>query len=223
MKKYLVYIIIAIAIGIPGSNVWGQSSPPFYGEIQGFKKQDSIQFPPKNAILFVGSSSFRMWRNVQQDFPKYTIINRGFGGSSLPDVIRYADDIIFPYHPKQIIIYCGENDIASSDTITADVVYNRFRKLFQLIRVKMPDVPVAFVSMKPSPSRERFLQTMQEGNNKIKSYLQQQKNAVYIDVYHKMLQENGSPMTDIFLGDNLHMNAKGYAIWTKIIGPYLVK
>ena len=220
MKKLLLFTLLAV---IACNQIAAQPNTPFYNEIQGFKKQDSIRFPPKNAILFIGSSSFRMWKDVQQAFPGYTIINRGFGGSSLPDVIRYADDILFPYHPKQIIIYCGENDIASSDTVTADVVYRRFRKLFQLIRVKMPGVPVAFVSMKPSPSRERFLQIMQEGNNKIKSYLQQQKNAVYIDVYNKMLQENGSPMTDIFLNDNLHMNAKGYAIWTKIIGPYLVK
>ncbi len=104
----------------------------------------------------MGSSSFRMWKNVQQDFPGYTIINRGFGGSSLPDVINYADEIIFPYEPKQIVIYCGENDLAASDTVTAQMVVDRFKALFFLIRDRMPDVPVVFVSIKPSPSREKL-------------------------------------------------------------------
>jgi hypothetical protein len=88
---------------------------PFYDEIQNFKNLDSVSPPPQNAILFVGSSSFTKWTDVQSYFPNYTIINRGFGGSSLPDVIRYANDIIIPYHPKEIVIYCGENDLAASD------------------------------------------------------------------------------------------------------------
>ena len=111
---------------------------PFAGEIHEFKKQDSMQFPPANAILFVGSSSFRKWQDVSQYFPGYTIINRGFGGSTLPDVIRYADDIIIPYHPKQVVIYCGDNDFAVSDKVTADTVFERFKTLFDIIRSKLP-------------------------------------------------------------------------------------
>ncbi len=88
-----------------------RAQTPFFSDIHHFKKLDSTQLPPKNAILFVGSSSFTKWANVQDYFPLYPIINRGFGGSSLPDVIQYANDIIFPYQPKQIVIYCGENDI----------------------------------------------------------------------------------------------------------------
>src|SRR5882757_5846520 len=98
------------------------SAQPFIDDIKAFKKQDSISFPPKQAILFVGSSSFTKWKDVADYFPGYTIINRGFGGSSIPDVIRYANDIIFPYHPKQIVIYCGENDLAASDTVSAQMV-----------------------------------------------------------------------------------------------------
>src|ERR1700712_77926 len=110
---------------------------PFYNDIQHFKKLDSTSFPPKNAILFVGSSSFTKWKDVQEYFPSYPIINRGFGGSTLPDVIRYANDVIFPYQPKQIVIYCGENDLASSDTITAQIVVDRFKTLFGMIRQKL--------------------------------------------------------------------------------------
>src|SRR6476469_6829976 len=96
---------------------------PFSEDIAVFKKQDSIHFPRRNAILFIGSSSFTKWKDVQNYFPQYPIINRGFGGLTLTDVIRYANDIIFPYHPKEIVIYCGENDFAASDSTSAEMVF----------------------------------------------------------------------------------------------------
>src|SRR5687767_4486166 len=98
-----------------GTSVLAQ---PFADDIAAFKKQDSIKFPAKNSILFIGSSSFTMWNDIRNYFPGYPIINRAFGGSSLPDLIRYASKIVFPYKPKQIVIYCGENDLAASDTVT---------------------------------------------------------------------------------------------------------
>lgn len=203
------------------SNIQAQH-PPFYDEIQAFKKQDSIQIPPQHALLFIGSSSFRMWKDVQAYFPGYTIINRGFGGSSLPDVIRYAGDIIFPYHPKEIIIYCGENDFATSDTVTGGIVFNRFKNLLSLIRTKMKTVPVVFVSIKPSPSRRQYWPEMIKANEEIKNYLATQKNTTFVDVFTLMM--NGSNVKpEIFKSDSLHMNAKGYAIWQKAILPYLVK
>jgi len=195
---------------------------PFYKEIQAFKKKDSIQTPIKNAILLIGSSSFKNWVDVQNYFPLFPIINRGFGGSTLPDVIQFANDVIFPYEPKQILIYCGENDLASADSVTATMVFNRFKQLFQIIRDRLPKVPVAFISMKPSPSRERLWPKMIEGNTLIKNYLKKKRNTAFIDVYSKMFDANGEVMKDIFLKDNLHMNPKGYAIWQKIIAPYLL-
>ncbi len=195
--------------------------PAFYDEIQHFKSMDSVHFPPKHAILFVGSSSFRKWADVQSYFPKSTIINRGFGGSTLSDVIYYANDIILPYHPREIVIYCGENDLAYSDTITPQVVFGRFKTLFSIIRTHMPDIPVVFLSIKPSPSRERLLPEMVEANKLISAYIKKQPHTSFVDIYHKMLDKNGKPMADIFLDDNLHMNAKGYHIWQKALAPYL--
>lgn len=199
------------------------NAQPFADEIKAFKKQDSLQLPPKNSILFVGSSSFRLWKNVQNDFPGYPIINRGFGGSSFPDVIRYEKDIIFPYDPRQIVIYCGENDLAASDTISAKLVFERFKTLFYDIRNKWPKVQVAFVSIKPSPSRWRLKSKVEESNALIKQFLKKKKKTSFIDVYHKMLGPDGTPLPDIFIEDKLHMNAKGYAIWKKEIEPYLLK
>lgn len=200
-----------------------QNGAPFYNEILGFKKSDSVQAPPQNAVLFVGSSSFRMWNNVQQAFPQHTIINRGFGGSSLTHVIQYADAIIFPYQAKQIVIYAGENDLTESDTISAQTVFHRFKNLFELIREKQPAVPVVYVSIKPSPSRAHLMPKMVATNGLIQAYLHQQKGATFVNVYPLMLKKDGQPMDDIFLADRLHMNEKGYAIWKKALNPHLKK
>jgi len=224
--KYFLYIFLFILsacnLDTDKENEAGPGSP-FWNDIQDFKKQDSISFPPKNAILFIGSSSFTMWKDIQDYFPGYTIVNRGFGGSTLLDQIRYEKDIIYPYQPKQIVIYCGENDLASSDSVQAAMVQNRFKNLFNDIRNKLPDVPIAFISLKPSPSRRHLMEKMERANVFIGAFLAMQKNAEFIDVYHKMLNEAGQPMPEIFLEDSLHMNAKGYAIWKKEIQPYLIK
>lgn len=198
--------------------------PPFWSDIQAFKKQDSVHPPPKNAILFVGSSSFTKWTSVQKDFPGYTIINRGFGGSSLPDVIRYQNDVIFPYHPKEVVIYCGDNDLAASDTVAAGTVVNRFKQLFSSIRKHLPSASIVYVSIKPSPSRQRLMPKMDSANKMIKAFLAKNKKTGFVDVYHKMLNGDGkTPIDEIFVEDKLHMNSKGYAIWIKAIKPYLVK
>ena len=218
-KVFHFFLFFSFAL----QSLQAQEAPPFYSDIQSFKKQDSIHFPPRNAILFVGSSSFTKWTDVQDYFPGYTIINRGFGGSSLTDVIRYADDIIFPYLPKQVVIYCGENDIAGSDTVSVQTVFNRFKQLFKMIRSRFENVSVSYISMKPSPSRQHLMPKFEEANELIKNYLGKKKKAVFIDVYYKMLNADGTPMKDIFIEDSLHMNAGGYAIWQKIIQPYLLK
>lgn len=155
--------------------------------------------------------------------PSYPIINRGFGGSSLPDVIHYANDIIFPYHPKEIIIYCGENDFAADSTVNADTVFNRFKTLYGIIRTQMKTVPVAFISIKPSPSRRKYWKKMIEANILIRNYMAGEANTSFIDVFNPMLNDNSQPKPEIFESDSLHMNAKGYAIWQKAIGPYLIK
>lgn len=196
---------------------------PFANEIAAFKKADSVSFPVKGQILFVGSSSFTKWTDMQDYFPGYPVLNRGFGGSSLPDVIRYADDVIFPYAPKQVVIYCGENDLAASDTVTARMVTERFKTLFNIIRAKLPGVPIVFVSLKPSPSREKLWPKMVETNRAIRQFLRKKKRTAYVDVYTKMFNPDGSVMGGLFVGDRLHMNAKGYAIWQKAIEPVLLK
>lgn len=221
MKKVLLHTLLLLFVA--GTSIYGQENPPFWNEIQAFKKRDSIQPPTQHAILFTGSSSFRMWHNVQQAFPNHTIINRGFGGSSLPDVIRYANDIIFSYQPKQIVLYAGENDLAASDTITAQTVLQRFQQLHGMIRKKLPGVPVVFVSIKPSPSRDHIQPKIKEANRLIERFIKQQPHTTFVDVYHAMLGPDGKPRPELFIEDQLHMNEKGYAIWKQKLQPVLRK
>ena len=218
-KLYSFFLLLLISNSLFAQ----QKNTPFWDDIKAFKKQDSISFPASKQILFVGSSSFTKWTDVQNYFPAHPIINRGFGGSSLPDVIRYADDIIFPYHLKQIVIYCGENDFAASDTVSVETVVTRFKELFYLIRNRCHKVPIGYISIKPSPNRQNLRPKFEAANNAIEDFLKKKKRASFIDVYHAMLKDDGTIKSDIFLEDNLHMNAKGYAIWQKLIEPALKK
>jgi lysophospholipase L1-like esterase len=196
---------------------------PFWEEIQAFRREDSLNTPPKRAIVFVGSSSFKKWTDVQAAFPGYTIINRGFGGSSFTHVIRYANDVIFKYNPKQVVIYCGDNDLASSDTVTAQTVYNRFVRLFTLIRTRLPKTSVVFVSIKPSPARIHLMPKMEQANQRIRSFLKTKSRTAYVDVFRPMLQPTGRPTPELFTDDSLHMNSNGYKIWQRQLKPVLLK
>ena len=200
---------------------FSQQNTPYFLEIAAFKKADSLQMPPKNGVLFIGSSSLRMWKDLETTYKTYNSINRGFGGSNLEQAIYYADDIIFPYQPKQIVIYSGENDIAEGTS--PEITFDRFKILFKLIRKKLPEVFISYISVKPSVSREKLMPQMIFTNELIKGYLSAQAKTSFIDVFHPMLQQNGKPMNDIFLADNLHMNSKGYEIWKKAITPFLIK
>lgn len=217
MKKISLIIFLLFAVTISQAQ-----EPRFINEIRYFKKLDSLKFPPKNAIVFIGSSSFTRWKDVASYFPNHTIINRGFGGSSLPDVINYIPDIVFPYQPKQVVIYCGENDFTAAGGIEASVVVNRVKELVALIRSQYPKIPIAFVSIKPSPSREKYFTKMKEANAAIKKWMKKKKrNLQFINVFDAMFNDDGT-LKDLFVEDKLHMNAKGYAIWQKIMEPYLV-
>lgn len=217
-KRFLIICVILLFINF----CEGQTAfPAFAKDILFFKHQDSIKAPPKNAILFVGSSSFARWTNMADYFSGYPIINRGFGGSTLIDVIRYTYDVIIPYEPKQVLIYCGDNDLA--ENVSASNVVKRFRTLFQMIRTNLPTATIDFVSIKPSPLRQQLMAKMKEVNDQVKAFLKNEKNTGFIDVYSAMLDAKGDIKEDLFVGDRLHLNEKGYAIWKKIILPYLRK
>ncbi|MEO5777452.1 MAG: GDSL-type esterase/lipase family protein [Flavobacterium sp.] len=207
-KQILALLILFISI-----NTFSQTKP-FWDEIKAFRIQDSIQKPQDGIILFIGSSSFRLWKTAKEDFHNNNILNRAFGGATLEDVIRYQDDVVLKYKPKKIFLYCGENDIASSEKVTPEIVFGRFKTLYETMRTQFPDTPIVFVSIKPCILRWAMKHRMMTANSLISAYLKDKPNAVFVDIWDKML-EDGEPMKDIFKEDNLHMNSKGYAIWIK--------
>lgn len=199
------------------------AAQPFLSDIQKFRKQDSVSTPAKGQILFIGSSSFTLWKDVQGYFPGYPILNRAFGGSTLSDLIYYVKDIVYPYQPKQIVIYCGENDFAANDSLYPSQVAKRFEMLFIIIRKKYPKVPVVYVSMKPSPARKNLMAKFNVANVMIRKFLKDKHNTAFVDVYHAMLNTDGSLNEAIYMPDKLHMNKKGYDIWQPLILEKLKK
>ncbi|SFH89572.1 GDSL-type esterase/lipase family protein [Halpernia frigidisoli] len=216
MKK-LIFLFLLLSSIIYNA----QEKHAFTDEIQNFKTLDAQNPPPKNAILLIGSSSFRKWTNVSDYFPTKTIINRGFGGSTLLDLNYFADDLVKPYDPKQILIYCGENDFAADENVTSTEVFNRFKNFYKKIRQYYPKIEVDFVSIKNSPSRTKYWNKMLKTNALIKNFLNKEKNSKYIDITNAMTDSNGKVRKELFLEDMLHMKSEGYKLWAKKIEPYL--
>lgn len=196
---------------------------PYAVDLERFRLADSITPPPEHPIVFIGSSSFTLWKDMNDYFPGKPILNRAYGGSCLTDLIRDYSITVLPYQPRQIVIYCGENDIAREDTLNPGDALERFFRLFNLVRTKLPNTKITFVSMKPSPSRWHLRDKYMEGNRLIRKFIRKQKNASFVDVWHKMLDDQKEPNISIFLEDQLHMNAAGYRIWKKAIHPHLIK
>ena len=198
-----------------------EKKPMFWQDIQEFKKKDQQTPPQKDAILLIGSSSFTKWQDVSDYFPGKTIINRGFGGSRLTDLNYFSEDLLSPYQPKQIIVYCGENDFADDKNLKADVVVERFKTFYQKIRSKFPNIEVDYISIKYSPSREHLWPQMKEANKKIKKFMKKQKKAEFIDITKIMNDSKGNIRKDIFVEDMLHMTPEGYRLWTSVMNPYM--
>ena len=214
----ILYFFLGFFTGFAQDNIY-----PYAADISKFKESDAVDPPPLHAILFAGSSSFTLWKDVQDYFPGFTIINRGFGGSTLLDQIRYVNDIVIPYCPRQIVIYCGENDLAYNDTVSAAMVTERFKTWFETVRAKLPDVKISYVSMKPSPSRWYLSEKFMEGNRRINDFIESQPNTNFVNIWDDMLNKKKMPKSAIFLDDDLHMNPKGYKIWQKAIEPELIQ
>lgn len=213
-KNSVLFVVLLLAI-----QVAAQTTPPLWDEVQTIKKFDQQYKVPPHPILFVGSSSIRKWDDLQVAFGNYNVLNRGIGGAVINDIIFYLDDIVFPYEPRQIILYVGENDLPN-EKLTADSILNRTKNLFRLIRARLPETPMVYISFKPSPSRDKYQDKAFHSLQLIRDFLKQEKNVKYIDVYSLMLK-NGKSRPELFVSDQLHMNAEGYKIWENALKPYL--
>lgn len=194
---------------------------PFAKDIAAFKEADRAHPPAPGQTLFIGSSSFTIWKDAQSYFPKHHILNRAYGGSRLLDLIRTVDDIVTPYKPKQVVVYCGENDFGGDPHLAAYAVVDRFKKLHTLIRQRLPHVPITYVSMKPSPSRYLLRAKFKMANQWIREFCESQANTDFVDITGVMVDSQGRPKREIFQKDLLHMNAQGYKLWAPLIEAHL--
>ncbi len=202
-------------------SVYLSYSQPFISEIKAFEKQDSLLMPPKGQIVLAGSSTFRLWFSAKEDLAGFPIINRGFGGSQMSDVNFYFDRIVSKYEPKMILVYEGDNDLASGES--PESVFEDFKIFAEKVKRQLPNTKVGFCSIRPSLARVNILEKQKQANRMIQQYCRNNKGFYYVDIQKDFYQKNGNLMPDIFVSDKLHMNKKGYDIWTKATRKFLKK
>lgn len=188
-------------------------------DIRRYEEADRKKMPPKDGVVFVGSSSIVLWKSLASDFPGNKVINRGFGGSLLSDSVHFAHRIVTPYRPRMVVVFAGTNDLASGRS--PERVFADFQALVGRVREKLPRTRIAFISVSPTPSRWANNANAIRANRLVKEFIQKEENMAYIDVYHPMLSPEGLPRPELFVSDQLHLNAQGYALWRSVVGPYL--
>jgi len=193
----------------------------FKDEIASYLQADISNPPPEGCYLFIGSSSMRMWKSLQEDFTGYPVINRGFGGSHFSDAIYYFDDLVKAYNPSKIIIYEGDNDIAGSKS--PNKIMKDLKTLLGMIRDNLGQPEIAIISAKPSPRRWELKDKYEKLNAKFKDLASKSQDLTYIDVYTFMLNDTGRPEPELFLEDSLHMTGEGYKIWEEQIRAFVEK
>jgi len=182
---------------------------------------DDVAHPhPAGGVLFVGSSSIRLWSNLQDQFKDLpVVIKRGFGGSQLSDCVKNLSRLVLRYRPHTVLVYAGDNDLAAG-TAPQEVLH-RFTAFVDGVHRELPQTRIVYISIKPSPSRIRLLSKIRETNTLIEDYADNADEVDYIDVFTPMLDASGQPRSELFRDDALHLNAQGYALWKRIIGPHV--
>jgi len=192
---------------------------PFDAEVALLEETLIPEGKEKELLLFTGSSSMRMWTNVAAEFPDFRVVNTGFGGSTMNDLLFYADRLVLPYKPDLVFIYEGDNDISNGQF--AEDVLATTRELSAYLLKKLPRARLCFISPKPSPSRWHLRDEYRHLNRLLAEHARQNRRIDFLDVWPAMMDENGVVRNDLFLDDQLHMNEKGYEIWAVLVKEYL--
>ncbi len=214
----LMLILVLFSCGNFTAQIPDPDPERFSKEIEQFIQWDMKNSYIENAILFVGSSSIRLWPTALY-FPNLYVINRGFGGSHISDVNYYYEQVVKKYKPSKIIFYAGDNDIAAGKS--PDQVLEDFQNFTEKVERDFPETLVFYLFIKPSSSRWQFWPLMSVANLKIKQFLEGKSNCFYIDTASPMLNDAGEPNPDLFRDDDLHLNDQGYQLWNKVLLPYL--
>lgn len=210
--------VLLAALAVTPATVLVAKPKDWEPAIRAFEDQDLRATPPRNAALFVGSSSARMW-DLAKFFPGVPTINRGFGGSELSDSLRYFDRIVLPFRPRAILLYAGDNDIAGGET--AEQVVADYQAFAAKVREHLPDAHFAFLPIKPSLARWDMWPEMNKANEAIRKLTEADGHLHYLDTATPMLGDDGKPRPELFANDGLHLNDAGYQLWTTIVRPWL--
>lgn len=187
---------------------------------EAFAAADQQRAPAPGGVLFVGSSSIRLWSDLETQFGDVPVLKRGFGGSRMLDVAAHVDRLVLPYKPRLVVVYAGDNDLAEGRT-PAEVLAS-FTQFVQAVQAALPGTRIAYLSIKPSPLRAALMPQAIATNAMIEAYSASVPGLDYIDIYSRMLDAEGQPRADLFASDALHLNPAGYAVWKSAISPHLV-
>ena len=219
--RMLAVGLVLLAVSWPVRAATGPGADPWQSEIDALTSGDAAHPPPRDGVLFIGSSSIRLWTTLAKDFPGVPVINRGFGGSMIVDSTRYVDRIVVPYRPKLVVMYAGDNDIEAGHT--SQQVIDDFKAFVARVHRNLPVAVVAFVSIKPSVARAALWPRMRDANEGIARWASTQDTVRYVDIATDMLDASGRPRPELLREDGLHLSPAGYAIWTGRLQPLLAR
>jgi lysophospholipase L1-like esterase len=195
------------------------ASADWSADMEAFRAADLAQPSPDGAVLFVGSSSIRLWETLAADFPGVAVINRGFGGSHIADSIVHFDSLVRPHRPRLIVFYAGTNDIASGkapEQVAAD-----FREFRALVGAALPETRILFISLQMAPARWELRERMALTNVYVAAFCAADERLTFVDVNPHALTSDGAPRKELYSPDMLHMNPEGYALWRRILEPFV--
>jgi lysophospholipase L1-like esterase len=195
----------------PKTSKWEQ-------KIQQFEERDRQQMPPADGFLFIGSSSIVKW-DLKKHFPDLPVINRGFGGSQIADSVQFAERILIPYRPRVVVLYAGDNDIASGKS--PEQVLADYQAFVDKVRGALPKTRIVFIAIKPSTKRWNLVEKMREANRRIRAVTDQDSLQEFVDIDRPMIGDDGRPKPELLASDGLHLSEQGYKVWSSLVRPHL--
>jgi lysophospholipase L1-like esterase len=212
-------LTLSLSFVVPARVTEAEAFEKWEKEITAFEQADRSSPPPKGGLLFIGSSTIRLWKTLAQDFPNQSVINRGFGGSQIADSTHFAERIIFPYQPRMILLRAGGNDIHAGKS--PELVFSDFRAFVIRVREKLPDVEIAYIALSPSIARWNEKEKGETLNRMIREYSREISGLKYIDSSSISLGSDGKPRPELFVADKLHFSPEGYKLLAASVGPHL--
>lgn len=220
-SSFIVLVLLAAACAPPRPAPAGAPSAAerWAADLERIEASDRADPPAEGGVLFVGSSSIRLWSSLAEDFPGVRTVNRGFGGSELEDAIALADRLILPSRPRMVVVYAGDNDLAGGKT--PERVLADYQALVRTIHRSLPETRVAFIAIKPSPSRWAIVDRVRAANDLVRRFSAEDSRLSYIDVFTPMLGRDGTPREELYAQDRLHLSESGYDLWRSVVAPYV--